>query len=245
MTSLGFPGLSSQSVSGCFGAVRPENPETDWDHKPGRLPRVVIPFRFRIVWRFSARNPQDRLGCQAQGCHPSPFRGFLALFAWPNPRPLARPSPKAPGQGPRQRPPPQAPGQGPPPQAHWPNPRPLARPSPKALGQGPLPRPLAKAPWPRPPPKATGRGPPPKPLAKALRGPWPRPFPKAPGQGPSPRPLAKALPQGPWPRPSPQAPMLVQPRSNNSGHFAAQAFAFPFLNQSIAVSVIKCARHIK
>ena len=35
MTSLGFPGLSSQSVSGCFGSFRPENYETDWDDKPG------------------------------------------------------------------------------------------------------------------------------------------------------------------------------------------------------------------
>ena len=47
MTSLGFPGLSSQSVSGFFGPFRPENPETDWDDKPG-LPRRVIPVRFRF-----------------------------------------------------------------------------------------------------------------------------------------------------------------------------------------------------
>ena len=35
MTSLGFPGLSSQPVAGFFGPFRPENPETDWDDEPG------------------------------------------------------------------------------------------------------------------------------------------------------------------------------------------------------------------
>ncbi len=44
MTSLGFLGLSSQSVSGFVGPFRPENAETGWDDKPG-LPRVVIPVR--------------------------------------------------------------------------------------------------------------------------------------------------------------------------------------------------------
>ena len=47
MTSLGFPGLSSQSVSGFFGPFRPENPEEDWDDNPG-LPGLVIPVRFRL-----------------------------------------------------------------------------------------------------------------------------------------------------------------------------------------------------
>ena len=59
MTSLGFPGLSSQSDSGFFGPVRPENPKTDWDDKPG-LP--------------------------SQGCHPSPFRGYLAFFGQKTPK---------------------------------------------------------------------------------------------------------------------------------------------------------------
>ena len=61
MTSLGFPGLSSQSVSGLFGPFRPENPKTDWDDKPG-LPRVVIPVRFEVFWPFSARKPRNGLG---------------------------------------------------------------------------------------------------------------------------------------------------------------------------------------
>ena len=61
MTSLGFPGLSSQSVSGFFGPVRPENTKTDWDDKPG-LPRFVIPVRFEVIWQFSARkNPKRKV----------------------------------------------------------------------------------------------------------------------------------------------------------------------------------------
>ena len=51
MASLGFPGLSSKSVSGFFGPSRAENPETDWDDKLG-LPRVVIPVRFEVFWPF-------------------------------------------------------------------------------------------------------------------------------------------------------------------------------------------------
>ena len=51
MTSLDFLGLSSQSISVFVGPFRPENPETDWDDKPG-----------------------------ASEGHPNPFQGFLALF---------------------------------------------------------------------------------------------------------------------------------------------------------------------
>ena len=91
MTSLGLPGLSSQSISGFFGPFRPENPknglglqawasqachlspfqdfwpfsvrkpETDLDDKPG-LPRLVIPVRFGFFWPFSARKPRKGLG---------------------------------------------------------------------------------------------------------------------------------------------------------------------------------------
>ena len=61
MTNLGFPGLSSQSVSGFFGPFRPENLETDWDDKPG-LPRLVIQVRFRVFWPFSTRKPRNGLG---------------------------------------------------------------------------------------------------------------------------------------------------------------------------------------
>ena len=78
MTSLGFLGLSSQSVSRFFapfrpeprnrpfwvfvGPFRPENPKTDWEDKPG-LPRVVIPVRFGFfgrvpVLRQSRNSPQ-------------------------------------------------------------------------------------------------------------------------------------------------------------------------------------------
>ena len=80
MTSLGFPGLSSQSVSGFFGPFRPENSETDWDDKPG-LPRVVIPVRFKVFWPFSARKPRNGLGWASQGCHPCAFLGFWPLSA--------------------------------------------------------------------------------------------------------------------------------------------------------------------
>ena len=46
----------------CFWVFgRPENPETDWDDKPG-LPRLVIPVRPEGFWPFSARKPQNGLG---------------------------------------------------------------------------------------------------------------------------------------------------------------------------------------
>ena len=61
MTSLDFPGLSSQSISGYFCSFRPEKPETDWDDKPG-LPKVVIPVCFGVFGLFSARKPQSGLG---------------------------------------------------------------------------------------------------------------------------------------------------------------------------------------
>ena len=53
----GFPGLSSQSISGFFGPCRPENTETDWDDKPG-LPKVVIPVRFGDFGLFRRENPE-------------------------------------------------------------------------------------------------------------------------------------------------------------------------------------------
>ena len=54
MTSLRFPGLSSQSVSGFLGTFWPENPETDWDDKLGLL-RLVMPVRFGFFWSCLAR----------------------------------------------------------------------------------------------------------------------------------------------------------------------------------------------
>ena len=74
MTSLGSPGLSSQSVSGFSGQKGPKIPETDWDDKP-RKPRLVIPVRFGLFWPTRVKKPQ---AWEAQACHPSPFRGFLA-----------------------------------------------------------------------------------------------------------------------------------------------------------------------
>ena len=62
MTSLGFPGLSSQSVSGFFGAVRPENPETDWDDEKLGLPRVVIPVDFGFLLALFGQKPRNGLG---------------------------------------------------------------------------------------------------------------------------------------------------------------------------------------
>ena len=61
MTSLGFLGLSSQSVSGFFGPFRPENPKTDWDDKPG-LPRVVVPIHFGFFVPFLEADWDDKLG---------------------------------------------------------------------------------------------------------------------------------------------------------------------------------------
>ena len=65
MTSLGFPGLSSQSVSRFFGPFRPENPETDWDDKPG-LPRVVIPVCF-VFLAFFGQKTLKRIGMTSLG----------------------------------------------------------------------------------------------------------------------------------------------------------------------------------
>ena len=106
MTSLGFLGLSSQSISGfidpfrpekpktdcddkpglprvvipvrfgVFGICRPENPETDGDDKPG-LPKVVTPVRFCVFAAFRPENPE--MDWDAPACHPSSFWG-LALF---------------------------------------------------------------------------------------------------------------------------------------------------------------------
>ena len=55
----------------------PKKPETDWDDKPGK-PRLVIPVRFRVFWPKRAKKPRNGLGWEAQACHPSPLRGFLA-----------------------------------------------------------------------------------------------------------------------------------------------------------------------
>ena len=81
MTSLGFLGLSSQSVSGLFGLFRPENPKTDRNDKPG-LPRVVIPVGFGVIWPFPARKPQNGPGLPRVVI---PVSGFFGTFRPENP----------------------------------------------------------------------------------------------------------------------------------------------------------------
>ena len=49
MTTLGNPGLSSQSVLVFSGRKGANKPETDWDDNPGK-PRLFIPVRFRVFW---------------------------------------------------------------------------------------------------------------------------------------------------------------------------------------------------
>ena len=57
MTSLGSPGLSSQSVLGFSGRKMPKNAETEWDDKLGK-PRFVIPVRFGVFWPKRAKIPE-------------------------------------------------------------------------------------------------------------------------------------------------------------------------------------------
>ena len=57
MTTLGSPGLSSQSVLGFSGRKGPKNLETDWDDNPGK-PRLVIPVRFGDFWPKKTENPK-------------------------------------------------------------------------------------------------------------------------------------------------------------------------------------------
>ena len=66
MTSLGFPGLSSQSVSGFSGPFRPDNLERDWDDKPG-LPKLVIPVRFRFFGFFFGQKTPKQTGMTSLG----------------------------------------------------------------------------------------------------------------------------------------------------------------------------------
>ncbi len=61
MTSLGFPGLSSQSISGFCVPFWPEKPETDWDDKPG-LPRDVIPVHFGCFLALFGQKTPKRSG---------------------------------------------------------------------------------------------------------------------------------------------------------------------------------------
>ena len=77
MTSLGFPGLSTQSVSGFLVSSLPENSETDWDDKLG-LPRVVIPVRFGFCWDDKPGLPRVVI--------PVRFGCFLALFGQKTPK---------------------------------------------------------------------------------------------------------------------------------------------------------------
>ena len=57
MTSLGSPGLSSQTVLGFSGRKKTKNAETEWDDKLGK-PRFVIPVRFGVFWPKRAKIPE-------------------------------------------------------------------------------------------------------------------------------------------------------------------------------------------
>ena len=83
MTSLGFPGLSSQSVSGFPSPFRPKNRETDWDDTPG-VPGLVIPVRFRVFPAFFGQKTPKRTGMTRLGS-PGLFRGFRGPFRPKNP----------------------------------------------------------------------------------------------------------------------------------------------------------------
>ena len=61
MTSLGFPGLSSQSVSWFFGCFQLENLEASWDDQPG-FPRLVIPVRFGFCLARFGQKARNGLG---------------------------------------------------------------------------------------------------------------------------------------------------------------------------------------
>jgi len=61
MTTLGSPGLSSQSVLGFSGRKGPSNPKTDWDDNPGN-PRLVIPVRFGVFWPNRVKKTGNGLG---------------------------------------------------------------------------------------------------------------------------------------------------------------------------------------
>ena len=60
MTTLGSPGLSSQSVSGFSGRKGQENNETDWDDDLAK-PKLVIPVRFGVFLPKSAKNIPNKL----------------------------------------------------------------------------------------------------------------------------------------------------------------------------------------
>ena len=66
MTTLGSPGLSSQSISGFCAEKSRENPETDWDDKPGK-PRLVMPVCFGVCWPKRANKNPKRTGVTTLG----------------------------------------------------------------------------------------------------------------------------------------------------------------------------------
>ena len=65
-TSLGFLGLSYQSISGFFGRLRPENPKTNWEDEPG-LPRLVMPVCFGVFYSLSGQKIPKRIGMTSLG----------------------------------------------------------------------------------------------------------------------------------------------------------------------------------
>ena len=59
LTTVGSPGLSSQSVSGFSGRKGTKKPEMDWDDNPEK-PRLVIPIRFGVFLPKRAnKNPKQ------------------------------------------------------------------------------------------------------------------------------------------------------------------------------------------
>ena len=86
MTSLGFPGLSSQSILGFFCPFRPEKPETDWDDKRG-VPRVVIPVReFLEFFGPKTPKPTGMTSLGFPGLSSQSIFGFLAPFGQKSPK---------------------------------------------------------------------------------------------------------------------------------------------------------------
>ena len=91
------------SVSGFFGTVRPENPETDWDDNPGK-PTLVIPVRHQVrnissvhpttirvsseirSENYSSAYPTDDTPVLPWGVIPVRFGVFPAFFGPQNPK---------------------------------------------------------------------------------------------------------------------------------------------------------------
>ena len=76
--------MSSKSVSGFFGRFSPENPETDWDDKPG-IPRLVIPVCFGFFLTLIGQKTPKRTGMTSLGFTglSSQYVTFFSVLFWP------------------------------------------------------------------------------------------------------------------------------------------------------------------